>query len=296
MDVGAVIVIENALVYRQKRIVRQALFFGDKRDYVLPEAVHPFVQPEAHDFFDFLAHLGVIHVQIGLLLGEQMQIKFVYIIVILPGAALKDAGPVVGRQELMALSAAGAPVIVVVVGVILPLAALLEPHVLIGGVVHHQVHEHPHPPLVGAVQHLFEHLQVAVVRVDIHVVGNVIAKVRVGRGVERREPYGVHVQALDIIQLGQHAPKIADAVAVAVAEAARPDLIDGHLLIPLFFRHGISPLHTDIRILPQLFPYGNVRNDPFPLKKENRSVCRFFPVKRPVLCQALTFCINCSTI
>ena len=130
-----------------------------------------------------------------------MEIKFVYITVILPGPALKNAGPVVGRQQPAALSAPGTPVIVVMIRVIFPLAALFEPHVFIGGMVHHQVHEHPHSPFMGAVQHLFEHLKVAVVRVDIHIVGNIIAKVRVGRGVERRKPYGVHVQALDIIQL-----------------------------------------------------------------------------------------------
>ena len=239
----------------------QARGLGDEGDHILPEAVHPHVQPEAHDLFHFLTHLGVVHIQIRLFFGEQMQIKFVYIPVILPGPALKDAGPVVGRQKPAALLTAGTPEIVVVVGVILSLAALLEPHVFIGGVVHHQVHEHPHSPLMGPVQHLSEHLQVAVVRVDVHVVGDIIAKVCVGRGIERRKPYGVHVQAPDIIQPGQHAPKVADAVAVAVAEAARPDLIDGHLLIPLLFRHEISPLHTDICILPQLFSYGNARND-----------------------------------
>ena len=66
----------------------------------------------------------------------------------------------------------------------------------------------------------------------VHIVGDVIAVIGVGRGIERREPYRVHVEALDVVELAQHAPEVADTVAVAVAEAARPYLVYRHLLVP----------------------------------------------------------------
>ena len=55
----------------------QARGLGDEGDHVLPEAVHPHVQPEAHDALHFFPDLRIVHVQIRLLFGEQMQIVFV---------------------------------------------------------------------------------------------------------------------------------------------------------------------------------------------------------------------------
>ena len=153
--------------------------------------------------------------------------------VILPGLSLEDAGPVVRGQELAGARAlAGPPVIIIVVGIVLALAALDEPGVLVRGVVDHQIHEHAHPALVCLLEHAPEHMQVAVIRVYVHIVRDVIAPVRVGRGVERGEPDRVHAETFEIVQPVQHAVQVADAVAVAVAEAAGPDMIHDQILVP----------------------------------------------------------------
>ena len=130
-----------------------------------------------------------------------MQIKFVCIIIPLPCAAFKKAGPVIGRQQLSALSSARPPVIVVPVGALSGAAAGLEPGVVIGAMVYNQVHKDLEPPLVGSFQHLFENIQVAKIRVDIHVIGYIIAVVSVGRRVQRRKPYSIHAETFDIVQL-----------------------------------------------------------------------------------------------
>ena len=217
--------------------VRQPLGLGDEGDHVLPEAVHSQVQPEAQDVLHFLPDLGIGHVQVRLFFREKMQIIFVEPRVIFPGAAFEQTGPVVGRQPAAAQALAGAPVIVIVIGIVPALLALKKPGVLVGAVVHHQVHEDLQPPVVGLGQDLLEQLQIAEIRVDILIVGDVVAVIRVGRGVNGGEPDGVHPQALDVIQLAQYAPKVADAVPVPVAEAPGPDLVDGHLLIPRCLCH-----------------------------------------------------------
>ena len=246
MHGGEVGIVFHAVGHGDRReAVRQTLRLGDEGHHILPEAVHPQIQPEAQDILHLPAHLGIGHVQIRLLFGEEMEIVFVQPLVIFPGAALKEAGPVVGGTALAPDGLARAPDVVVVIGVVLPLFALQEPGVLVGAVVHHQIHEDPQSPGVGALQHLLEELQIPVIRVDVFVIRDVVAEVRVGRGIEGGEPDGVHPQALDIVQLGEHAPEIADPVPVAVAEAAGPDLIDRHFLVPLCPCHGSTSCSCD---------------------------------------------------
>ena len=177
-------------------------------------------------------------VQVRLLPGEHVQVVLAQLLVEFPGAAAEKAVPVVGLLPRPVVAAAGrAPEVVVVMWVAF-VAAAGEPLVLRGGVVDHQVHDDAHPALVGAVEHLFEYLQVAVFRVYAAVVGDVIAVVEVRRGIERREPDGVHTQALDIVEPGIYAPEVAYAVAVPVTEAARPYLIDDHVLVPVAVFHA----------------------------------------------------------
>ena len=244
VGLGAVGIVLEPVCRRDLRIrARQPRGFGDEGDHVLPEAVHPHVQPEAEDALDLIAHSGVAHIQIRLLFGEQMQVVFVQIAVVLPGLPLEERGPVVGRLLLSAAARfAGAPVIIIVVGVIAAFAALDEPGVLIRAMVDHKVHKHAQAPVVGFLQHALENREVAEVRVDVHIVGDVVTPVGIGRGVEGREPDRVHPQALDIIQTVEHAVEIADPVAVSVAEAAGPDMVDHHILVPGSKRHGLTLL------------------------------------------------------
>ena len=94
--------------------------------------------------------------------------------------------------------------------------------------------------LMSAVQDFAEYVHVAVFGVYRAVVGHVVAVVAVGRRVEGRKPYGVNSKALYVVELGVDSPEVAYAVAVAVAKAARPYLIDYHVLVPVAVFHGIT--------------------------------------------------------
>ena len=61
--IGPVLVKRQPVDSRQERYsVRQALLLGNVGNHVLAEAVYTHVQPETHDFLDFLAHFRVVHV------------------------------------------------------------------------------------------------------------------------------------------------------------------------------------------------------------------------------------------
>ena len=115
---------------------------------------------------------------------------------------------------------------------------------LVAGVVDDQIHHQLHAAVMYALQHLFEGLHAAEFRGDIHVIGDVIAAVRAGGGVNGGEPDTVASQGLDVVQLFQHAPEIAHAISVAVLEAAGPDLIEHHVLVPAAAFHADSSKET----------------------------------------------------
>jgi hypothetical protein len=86
--------------------------------------------------------------------------------------------------------------------------------VLVGRVVGHQVDEQPQAAVVAGRQQPVEPRQVAVERVDVAVVGHVVAEVGLGRRVERRDPQGVDPEPHQVVEVG------GDAVEVAGAGAA----------------------------------------------------------------------------
>lgn len=101
-----------------------------------------------------------------------------------------------------------------------------EPGVLVGGVVGHDVHDHPQAQPVGLVHQGLCVGEIAEERVDHPVVGHVIAAVRLGRAVEGGEPDGVDAQLGEVGKPGPGAGQITDAVAVAVGEGAHVHLVD----------------------------------------------------------------------
>ncbi len=84
----------------------------------------------------------------------------------------------------------------------------------------------------------------AVAGVDVGVIGDVVAVVPQGRGVEGQQPDGGDAQVLEVVEpLGQ-AAEVADAVAVAVLEGADVDLVDDGVLVPegIVVPHAINLL------------------------------------------------------
>ena len=187
MDMWAVVIAGHALIDGEEVVIGQALFFGDVGDDILAEAVHPHVQPKAEDFLHLLADEGIIHVEVGLLHGEEVEVILPTHFIECPRLALKIAVPVVGELPIFT----GAPPNVVVGVGFDALAALLKPVMLVAGVVHHQVHHQFHPPLMAALQHFLEGLHAAELGVDVHIIGDVVAAVCPGGGVDGGEPNAV---------------------------------------------------------------------------------------------------------
>ena len=87
-----------------------------------------------------------------------------------------------------------------------------------------------------------EIVQRAEERMDADVVGNVVPEIGHRRRVDRRKPEGVDAEPLEVIEPAEDAAEVADAVAVAVHEGPRVDLVDDPLLPPLVFLDHDTPL------------------------------------------------------
>ncbi len=143
-----------------------------------------------------------------------------------PGGSAEDGLPVVGRQ----LSGC-APAVTEQVDLALRAAGLrgegrLEPGVVAGGVVGDDVDDDPESQIVGCGEHRVEVGQRSEDRVDVAVIGNVVAGVALRRRLERGEPDGVDTEVAKRGKATGDAGQIAEAVAVGVRERARIDLVD----------------------------------------------------------------------
>jgi len=67
-------------------------------------------------------------------------------------------------------------------------------------------------------------------RVDVDVVGDVVAAVVPRRRVDGRQPQRVGAEVADVVEAGEDAPQVALAVAVGVLEGARIDLVDDRVV------------------------------------------------------------------
>ncbi|MGX1219798.1 hypothetical protein RKD42_001057 [Streptomyces ambofaciens] len=137
-------------------------------------AVDPQVQPELQSGQHLLLHGRVLVVEVRLVGEEPVPVVL---------AADGVVGPV-GRlgvdEDDAGVGVAGVvvgPDVVVAVRAVRVLAGLLEPRVLVAGVVHDEVDDHAHAALVGRVDELDEVGQVAELGQDGGVVRDVVAAV-----------------------------------------------------------------------------------------------------------------------
>ena len=154
-----------------------------------------------------------------------------------PGALLLvregDTGLVVDRLGL-------GPAVPVAVRRLRVAACVVEPRVLVGGVVEHQVDEDADAAVGCCPYQLDEVADRAEPRVDAVEVGDVVAVVAARRGVERQQPQAGHAQAGQVVDpLGQPL-QVADAVAVAVGERLDVDAVDDGVLPPQVTGHRRS--------------------------------------------------------
>ena len=62
---------------------------------------------------------------------------------------------------------------------------------LIAGVIDHQIHNDLHIPGMGTLQNGFESFHTAKLGSDIHVIGNIVAAIRTGGGIDGGKPDAV---------------------------------------------------------------------------------------------------------
>jgi hypothetical protein len=227
------------------RVVPQQRVLAEPVRGVDAEAVHPAVQPEPQHLVHRLAHGRVAPVEVRLLGRVRVQVVLAGGRVEGPrGADAREGGQPVGRRA--AVRCRVAPHVEVPVGVVAGAARLLEPRVLVRRVVRHVVEQHAQPAPVRLLDQVLGVRERAEPRVDVAVVGDVVAEVDHRRPVDRGQPDRVDAQAAgsagEVVQALHDAAQVPRAVPVGVHEAQRVDLVHGGVAPPLGRDHpAIEP-------------------------------------------------------
>ena len=213
------------------------------------QPVDPQPEPEVDHPQHGFVHGRVVEVEIGLVGKEAVPI-------VLPGERIPRP---VRRLEVLEDDAR----VVVAVGRIAPdievalegtgrrPAGPLEPGVLVGGVVEHQLGDDPEAAAVGLFDEGAEVVERPDVGMDVGIVGDVISVVAPGRRIDGQEPERIDAQVLEVIELRGQSRKIADSVAIRIHERAHPQLVDDGVLEPLRVVAQLAAAH-----LPGLALHG----------------------------------------
>ena len=197
-------------VVRVRRVVAQLRVLQHLAQRVDAEAVDAAVEPEAQDAEHRLAQLGVAPVEVGLLAQVGVVVEAAALGVERPPRPAEHAEPVVRR----------------LVGPAVVLRVLAEPRVLVRRVVRDEVEQQPQPALVRGGDQRVGVGERAEHRLDVGVVGDVVAEVLHRRAVDRRQPGGVDAEPGQVVEARGDPAQVADPVAVGVGERARIDVVD----------------------------------------------------------------------
>src|SRR5215469_15401212 len=108
---------------------------------------------------------------------------------------------------------------------------------LVGGVVDDEVDEDAEAALIAGMGEFDEVAERAVAWVDVVVVGDVVAVVAHGRGLEGHEPDGSDAETLEVIEAAHEAAEVADAVAGGVHEGADVQAVEDGVFVPEVVDH-----------------------------------------------------------
>jgi hypothetical protein len=208
------------------------------------EAVEAEVEPEPDDVEHGVGHLGVVVVEVGLVVEEPVPEVLTALGVVGPvrGLGVDEDHP--GLAPPLVVVAPDVPVGLRVRGV---LAALLEPRVLVGRVVHHHVRDHPDAPLVRLLDQDDGVRDVAVLGQGREEVADVVAAVAQRRGVEGQQPEAVDAEPLEVVELLREPLQVTGAVVRGVVEAAHQHLVEHGSLVPTVVR-GIDRVGHRTRV------------------------------------------------
>ena len=177
--------------------VRQSVRLGDHADHIHTKSVDSLFTPPVHHVKDFIAHRGIVPIQIGLLTGEEMQIVLSACFVPFPCRASEGRRPSVWG---IPLAVSITPDIIIPFRIIPAAAALHEPGMLIRGVVHDKIHYDPNSTGMGFRQHPVKIFHSAELRIDRPIITDIVTVIISGRLINGREPQYIHAKFLKIIQ------------------------------------------------------------------------------------------------
>jgi hypothetical protein len=207
-----------------------ALALGKVGHRVEPQPVDAHLEPEVHDAQHGFQHLRIVEVEVGLVRIEAVPVVGLRHRVPRPvrplGVDEDDA------RALVFLVCVGPDVEVARHRARLGVAGALEPRMLVGGMVDHQLGDDPQAALVGGGDEAAHVGHLAVLGMDRAVVGDVVAVVASRRGIERQQPQRVDAQIGDVVELGDQAGEVADAVVVRIEERLHMQLVDDRVLVP----------------------------------------------------------------
>jgi len=194
------------------------------------EAIDPEAQPEVHDAQHGAQHLRIVEIQVRLVTEEAVPVV---------SACFGVPGPV-GRlgvaeddaRARVALWRVAPDVVVALRRAGRCAARRLEPGVGVGGMVEHELGDHAQVAAVRLADERPELRARAVLRMDVVIVGDVVAIVPPWGGVEGQQPDGVDAEVLDVLELARQPEEIADAIIVGVEERAYVHLVDDRVLEP----------------------------------------------------------------
>ena len=105
-----------------------------------------------------------------------------------------------------------------------------------------EVDDHADAALLAAMGEFDEIPERAVARIDAIIIGDIVAVVLAGRGLEWHQPDRRDAESLQVIQPSQQAFEIADAVAIGVHIGADGEAIEHAVLVPEVVDHAWAAL------------------------------------------------------
>src|SRR5207253_3883695 len=116
-------------------------------------------------------------------------------------------------------------------------ARLLEPWMLIRGVVDYEIDRNANAALFGAVSKLDEIPECTVPRIDIVIVGDVVTIVSTRRSLKRHQPNRGHAQSMQIIEAAHQSSEITGPIAISVHVSTDRQAVDDRVLVPKIVDH-----------------------------------------------------------
>ena len=167
---------------------------------------------------------------------------------------------------------------------------LFEPFMLVGTVVHHQIHHNVHASLFCLGKQLVKLLHRSEFLRDRVVVGNVIPLIHKGRFINRREPDDVNAKLFQIVQLRDNSPQIPDSVPVRIQKALRINLINNCFFPPCFL-HLFSPYKSAVMISMTASLISFFK---FVVSSSPKISARFFPLLKSRYADSFARLLSCA--